>query len=158
MKKVIALSLLIILIVVAGVGLKIKKQENLGVRYLCNFGGYTVYSEYDFFYFEKGAERYVYAPFGIYLQKPTRDGWMLKLFNEKYENSVHSAYTQWIKQRKNGKGEAITCTRVQSTAEFPTTFQEFIKNHNLVFKTHKPELKELGNDVEIVSENVTNNP
>lgn len=156
MKKVLALSLLIILIVVVGIGLKIKKQENLGVRYSCNFGDYMVYSEYDFFYFEHGPERYVYAPFGVYLQKPTRDGWMLKLFNEKYENSVHFAYSQWIDQRKNGKGETITCAKSQSAAEFPSTFQEFIKTHNLIFKKHKPELKELGSDVEIVSENLTN--
>ncbi len=157
MKKLIVLVLLIAIVLIAGIGLKLKKNENLGAQYSCNFGEYTVYSRYDFFYFEKGSEHYVYAPFGIYLQKPTRDGWMLKLFNEKYEDSVHYGYKQWIEQRKNGNGDPITCTKAEDISGFPTDFQEFIKTHNLIIKTHKPELKELSENTEIVSENVSDN-
>lgn len=155
MKKLIVLILLVAIVLIAGIGLKLKKNENLGVRYSCNFGAYTVYSEYDFFYFENGREHYVYAPFGIYLEKPTRDGWILKLFNEKYEDSVHYGYKKWIEQRKNGKGDPISCTKTGDVSVFPSDFQEFIKTHNLIIKTHKPELKELSNTTEIVSENLS---
>lgn len=154
MKKIIALGLCILIVVVLGVGLTIKSQTDLGTNYSCTFPQFTVYGHYQFYYIMSGNENFVYAPFGIYKQKPEKDGWMLRLFLEKYENSVHAGYTTWIHQRKMGTGERIECTKLNSIDEFPSDFKTFIEGHRLIIKANLPDVKELDPDLKNNTENI----
>jgi hypothetical protein len=142
MKKVIAIIIALI-ILVGGIYYFNAQEDEEGLlldQYVCNVDEVDYYVYNQLIYFKnKQSEDFILADFGSYQLKPTKDGWTLKFFSNKFD-STYTTLVGWIDARQHPMAGKVKC---KSFEEFPAYFQYFIDNHRLLLEQINEDFKEL---------------